>query len=195
MAQTFSASSLLREENPSEGGAFSVRVEVVNPEVLQRWLEMGDDFEKMGVRAYNKFIFEVHKYLIRVTPIDTGELRGGWTSWLDANQQGYSRQIVDIALAIKAEGRDYHISPEGIEAGRKMSEFSAPTPTDITIINNVPYGFYLEAGTSRIPAQNFVEKAKFKAEFLFGQYFDTWFDKIAKASDIVEADEPQEIAA
>lgn len=195
MADTTFVSTLLREDNPARGGSFSVRVEVGNPELLEQWLQMGDKFQKQGEAAFGKFIFQVHRYLIRVTPIDTGELRGGWTAWLDKNQEDYSKQINDISLIETPPHKSYHFAVEEIEAGRLQSDYVAPSPLDITIINNVEHGFFLEAGTSRIPAQNFVERARYKAEFLFGEFFEKWFEQIAKAEDIVPPEEPEEIGA
>jgi len=62
---------------------------------------MGDDFTAHFEKFFGDFIFEVHKYLIRVSPIDTGMLRGGWASWLDKNNIDYSRQLYDISIAEK----------------------------------------------------------------------------------------------
>lgn len=182
--------------NPqSLGGALKVTFQIDNPQVLNEWLGVGEQFKGELEKTFTGFVFEVHKYLIRITPIDTGELRGGWTSWLDRNQIDYSRQLFDTSIAEKAPGRDYHITPEGVEEGKQFSQFEAPNPLDITIINDVPYGIFLEMGTSRMAARNFVEQARFKAEFLFEETFNNWFRKIESTDDVVEADPPQEAAA
>lgn len=177
------------------GGKFQVSITIDNPELLNTWLRLGDTFGVEIEKLTSNFIFEVHKYLMRVTPIDTGELRGGWTAYLDAHNIDYARQILDTSIAEKAPGRDYHISPDGIQIGQSFSNYSAPTSLDVTIINNVPYGYFLETGTSKIPARNFVELTKFKAELLGEKVFKEWFEKISKADDVVPADQVEEITA
>lgn len=177
------------------GGSFSVSLTIDNPELLQKWLTIGEDFTREMERTFKGFIFEIHKYLIRVTPIDTGELRGGWTSWLDANSVDYSRQVSDISIAEKAPGRNYHIDPGAVQAGKAFSRYEAPNPLDISIINSVPYGYFLETGTSAIPARNFVEITRFKAEMFHNIIFGNWIDKIYAAEGVVPADAVEEIHA
>ena len=172
-----------------------VTLELANPEIVEKIKTLGDTFEREAQKTFLGFIFEVHKYLIRVTPIDTGELRGGWTAFLDKNNVDYARQIYDISIADKAPGRDYHISEIGIQEGKGLSQFEAPNPFDITIINSVPYALYLEEGTSRMAGRNFVALTRYKAELLYQKVFDAWFRKIQTADDILPADDPEEITA
>src|SRR3989304_2921223 len=178
-----------------KGGEFQATIRIENPEVLRQWLAMGDDFTAHFEKFFGDFIFEVHKYLIRVSPIDTGMLRGGWAAWLDKNNVDYSRQLYDISIAEKAPGRDYHFDPAEVERGKTESTFEAPTPPDLTIFNNVPYGYYLEVGTSRISSRNFVELTRFKAESWGERLFEAWMKKIHDAEKIVEPDSPEEIVA
>jgi hypothetical protein len=177
-------------------GGLLVRIEVANPDEVEKIIALGDRFEEAAKKVFGAVVFEAHKYLIRVTPIDTGELRGGWTSWLDKNQIDYSRQLYDLSLADKAPGRSYHIEESAIQQGKSESAFEAPSPFDITIINNTPHGFYLEEGTSAIPGRYFVELARYKTELVFEKIFTDWFYKIAaNDGELVEPDVLEEPAA
>ena len=178
-----------------KGGEFQATIRIENPEVLRQWLAMGDDFTAHFEKFFGDFIFEVHKYLIRVSPIDTGMLRGGWASWLDKNNIDYSRQLYDTSIAEKAPGRDYHFDPAAVEEGKAYSTFEAPNPLDITILNTVPYGIFLEVGTSKIPARNFVELTRFKAESWAERLFHAWEKKIYDAGEMVAPDTAEEIVA
>jgi len=178
-----------------KGGEFQATIRIENPEVLRQWLAMGDDFTAHFEKFFGDFIFEVHKYLIRVSPIDTGMLRGGWASWLDKNNIDYSRQLYDTSIAEKAPGRDYHFDPAAVEEGKAYSTFEAPNPLDITILNTVPYGIFLEVGTSKIPARNFVELTRFKAESWAERLFHAWAKKIYDAGEMVAPDTAEEIVA
>jgi|GEM_PF-5264444 len=166
-----------------------ISIQLENPEIINELLRFGDKYAAKAEKTFASLVFEAHKYLIRVTPIDTSALRGGWTSWLDENRIDYSRQIFDISIAEKAPGRDYHIDPMATSAGAAYSKFEAPTPFDVTIINEVPYGEYVDDRTA------FVELAKYKAEFLFEQIFTSWFKKIQEAQDIVDPDPAEEPTA
>ena len=184
-------------ENPDSsppGARFAITLQLENPEILNKLAQMGDEIISRSEKVFNNFIFETHKYLIRITPIDTGELRGGWTAFLDRYGIDYSRQIFDTSIAIKAPGREYHIDPTGIEKGKTFSQSDAAA-FDNTITNNVPYGIFLDQGTSRIPAQNFVESAKYKAEFLFEKTYTDWFKKLEEQDDaeVVDPDPPEEL--
>lgn len=194
--ETFTPPEGLVPPQPARpGGFFSVFIQVVKPEVLQEWLHLGEDFQAHFDRLFGDFIFEVHKYLIRITPIDTGQLRGGWTAWLDRHNVDYARQLWDISIAEKAPGRDYHFDPAAIEEGKGYSQFEAPSVRDITIINSVPYGIFLELGTSKLSARNFVELTRFKAEAHFGQVLVDWLRQIEAAGKVIEPKPVEEIIA
>ncbi len=176
------------------GEFFKLTITLENtPEEIERLANRGEAFDRELKIAFTNFIFEVHKYLLRVTPIDTGELRGGWLAYLDAHSIDYSRQVTDTSIAEKAPGREYHITPDGIQLGRGFSQYEVPIPTDVTIVNSVPHGIYLEDGTSKIPARNFVGLTRYKAEFLYEKLMKDWLSKIEGVNEIVPADAPPEI--
>jgi hypothetical protein len=183
MPETIRLDAVQEPSGPSKSLSISVKIE--NPEVLNEWLNLDKKFDDEYKNLFSKFIFETHKYLIRVTPIDTGQLRGGWTSYLDAHRIDYSRQIFDTSLAEKAVGREYHLTDAGVQEGRGMSFYDAPTSTDVTIHNAVPHGLYLEEGTSHMHPRNFLELARYKAETIFATEFDKWFKDMQEANDIV----------
>lgn len=193
---------LTREDLERAGGAFTVSIVIDNPEVLNLWLSMGDEFVKRAETVFLRYAFQVHKYLIRLSPADTGRLRGGWTALLEKYNQPYARQLFDTSLydPIKAENKtpysqDYHWDTTAIEEGRGMSSVQE-TPFNITLQNDVPYGEHQEFGTSLIQGKHFVELAKYKAELWFPVIFDKWFSKISKEGKIVdfaESDDESEI--
>lgn len=166
-------------------GGFVLKIDIDDPQPIIDTLNLGEDFRVELEKIFQRLVFEVHKYLIRVTPIDTGQLRGGWTGYLDTFQQDYSRQIFDTSLAIKARGRDYHIDPAEIQKGKAQSKWNQPDPLTVTLMNEVPYGFYLEFGTSKLEARNFTSLAWYKGELLFTNILTKWFEDIAKEGKIV----------
>ncbi len=168
---------------------FVITARIENPEVLEEYERLRGDFNKELEKTFKRLVFDINKYLIRVTPIDTGELRGGWTAFLDAEQEDYTRQLFDTSLAIKARGRDFHIGAEGVQRGRAFSTYDLPTPLDFTIINSVPYGFYLEHGAPNrgLQGRNFVAITRYKGEARFRSLFGEWFRDISKAGKIVPA--------
>lgn len=165
---------------------FRVSVTIVNPEILDNFVELGEEFEAELENAFKELIIDTNKYLIRVTPVDTGELRGGWTAFLDSENEDYSRQIRDTSIAIKALGRKFNISPKGIAKGQAQSNFLFPTPLNWTIINNVEHGFLLEHGSSKIQGRNFVSLTRYKAELRFNTILLEWFEEIARTGKIVK---------
>ncbi len=171
--------------------ALKITVSVENPDVLESWENLDDDFQRELANTNLRLLLDVNKYLIRVTPLDTGELRGGWTAFLDANQEDYTRQIYDSSLAIKARGRVFHITPEGITKGKSFSTWELPTPLDFTLTNSVPYGFFLEHGTSKMQGRNFLAITRYKAELRFTQVYTQWFEKMNEAGKVVPADIPE----
>ncbi len=166
-------------------GVFKVTVSIINPEILEQFEELGDKFEVELEKAFKALLIDTNKYLIRVTPVDTGELRGGWTAFLDSENEDYTRQIRDTSLAIKALGRTFNITSEGIAKGKKESTFQFPTPLNWTITNNVPHAALLEHGTSTMQGRNFVTLTRYKAELKFNTVFNLWFNEIAKQGKIV----------
>ena len=166
-------------------GIFKIELEILNKETLDNFEELGENFEEELEKTFKQLLLDVNKYLIRVTPIDTGELRGGWTAFLDSENEDYSRQIRDTSLAIKALGRKFNITQKGIAKGQSQSNFEFPTPLNWTIINNVEHGFLLEHGTSVMQGRHFVTLTRYKAEIRFDAVFREWFEQIAKEGKIV----------
>ena len=164
---------------------FTVELEILNPEVLKKFDELGREFERELAKAFKELVFDVHKYLIRITPIDTGELRGGWTAFLDSQRISYSQQIFDTSVAIKARNRPYRPSAAAVQKGRANSRYEFPNPLNVTLINQVPHAFYLEHGTARIQGRNFTALARYKAELRFNSVLGEWFKQIADAGEIV----------
>ena len=176
---------------PTDTTTFSIWLE--NPERLAEWFRIKDDFRAEAKSIYLQAVFEIHKYLIRVSPLDTGELRGGWTGILNKYNQDYSVQIMDTSLYDSwkstnktPEGREYHFALDQVMKGASESHFE-DTEFDITIINNVPYAEYLESGTSRIQGRHTTELARYKGEFWFNEVFNAWFEQIAKEGKVVPA--------
>jgi len=193
-----SQSILSREDLERSGGAFRVSLTIENPELIKQWFDMKDEFTKRAEAVFLRYVFQVHKYLIRLTPVDGGELRGGWTSILDKYSQSYDRQFFDTALydPWKAANKtpyfqEYHWDPSLIAKGKTESEFQ-DNPFNVILINNVPHGEYLEFGTSLIQGRHFLELSRYKAELWFPVIFESWFKKISQEGKVVDLDTPDE---
>lgn len=174
---------------------FEIKLE--NPEVLETWLRIKPEFESKAKALFLQTVFEIHKFLIRVSPDDTGELKGGWTAILNKYNQDYSMEIQDHTLYdswkqsnTTPEGRAYHFAIDQVLKGASQSTFE-DAPFDITIRNNVPHAEYLENGTSKIPGRHTTELARYKGEAWFNSAFNDWFEKIAKEGKIVEVQPKQ----
>lgn len=172
-------------------GSFDVELDIENTERLAEILSMSADFERRAKGLFLDIVFQVHKYLIRLTPADELELRGGWTSVLRKYNQDFSKQVHDVTLYdfwkeqnVTPRSRAYHFDEGAIEQGASQSFFEEQ-PFDITLINAVPHGAYLEFGTAKIPARHFTDLARFKGEFWFNYVFEKWFDKVAAEGKIV----------
>jgi hypothetical protein len=173
--------------------ATSFEVKLENPERLEEWLKIKDDFKREAKALFLQTVFEIHKYLIRVSPLDTGELRGGWTGILNKYNQDYSVPLMDTSLydhwknTNKSQyGREYHFALDQVLKGAGQSSFE-DAPFDITLINSVPHGEEMENGNSKIQGRHTTELARYKGEYWFNQVFNTWFEQIAKEEKIVKA--------
>jgi len=167
------------------------RIQIVNPERLQEMLNIKEDFEAQAKALFLNTVFEIHKYLILISPLDTGELRGGWTGILKKYGQDFEKQIRDTSLydIWKSENKtpkskEYHFSDDAVQQGINKSTIE-DIAFSIAVINNVEYGEYLESGTSKIPARNTTELARYKGEYWFNKQFNDWYEKIAKEGKIV----------
>lgn len=180
------------------GSPLRITVTVENPEEVKKLETLGKDFEREFKELYKNLVGESHKYLLRITPLHTGRLRGGWTRFLDKHQIDYTKQIFDTSLynAIKKsnitpEHQEYKPDHVAVERGKAESSLDDkfPADTDVTIINNVPYLDFLDV------RQHFTDIARFKAEFLFETQLEAWLNKIERSGAVVPADEVPEISA
>ena len=174
---------------------FNIRLE--NPERLDQWLRLKEDYKREAKALFLQTVFQIHKYLIRVSPDDTGELKGGWTSILSKYNQDFSMEVQDYTLYDSwkqqnktQRGREYHFSMDQVMKGASQSRFEE-SEFDITVINNVPHAEYLEFGTSKIQGRLTTELARYKGEYWFNEIFNEWFEEIAREEKIVPA-KPQQ---
>lgn len=203
MGKTFFGVELLNEnEQAPSGSPLRIFITLENPKEVKK----GEKFEENLKKLYNKFFIqtvgEIHKYLIRLTPIHTGKLRGGWTAFLDKYRIDYSKQIFDTSLydtfkrANKTEAyKDYAFDQGAVNEGKALSKLEDQLPdiTDVSISNTVDYSDALDFGTSTIPARHFTIQARYKGEFWFEEQFDKWIQKIAAAGALVDPPEAEEI--
>ena len=163
-----------------------------NGERLKELKNLEEDFTSKMNDLFYTFIFRLHRYLIKVTPLDTGELRGGWTSILNKYSKDYSAQIFDVTYSDDAkaqnktlEGRTYHLDYADVIKGASQSAFEEQ-PFDITLINNVIQGEYMEHGTGKIQARNFTANAMYKGEDDFKKLCEQWFGMMAHEEKVVD---------
>lgn len=77
----------------------------VKSETLQEVFKYFDGlhlkFERAVLMVHRKSVFEILIYLIRLTPVVTGRLRGSWTPFLDkyGKQSFYARYLNDRSIA------------------------------------------------------------------------------------------------
>lgn len=84
------------------------------------------------------------KHLARFTPVDTGELAGGWTLNLKAGIRGLST-VLNLSKRVSITNLEKIDKVDG--------------KNDITITNDVKHGVYLNFGTRHIAARAFVQMA------------------------------------
>ena len=168
---------------------FTISIE--NPELLKEWYHMKEDYQREAKALFLQTVFQIHKYLIRISPLDTGEIRGGWTGILNKYNIDYSAQLFDKSLYDTwkqenktPEGRTYHDAMAQVMKGAAQSHFE-DKPLDITIYNEVPHAIYLEDGTSKIQGRHTTEFVKYKGEYYFNEIFNQWFESLNKAGKIV----------
>lgn len=174
------------------GDLFRIDVELLNPKVLEQYQRLGDEFDTELEKVFKKIVFDINKYLIRITPAESGQLRGGWTAFLDSQRESYSQQIRDTTLAIKSRNSVPNISDEAIAEGKKYASYEFPNPLNVSIINGVPYASYIEHGTSRTQGRNFTALARYKGELRFREVLTRWFNQIGEAGRVVPLDFPDE---
>lgn len=172
-------------------GIFSMRIEVVEPKKWNDLLVMDKLFIENYAHLFRDAVLQSHKYLIRVTPFETGRLRAGWSAYLEKEREDYSSSFLDTSL-INSE----RPAPEStaIQEGKGLSSFQEKS-LDVTVTNSVPYGQYNEYGTSKMAAQNFTSRAFYKAEYIFTKALEAWSKKCSEAGLIVEPDKMADVTA
>lgn len=183
-------------------GALRFSVSVENPQKVKELEKSFAKFDGYYKKLYKDLIGTCHKYLIRVTPLHTGKLRGGWTAFLDKYQIDYSKQLFDTSLygAWKksnktAEYRSYAIDSTKVEEGKSFSrlEDALPWHTEVSIENTVAYKDAMDFGTATIPGRHFTDIALYKSEHWFEKYFSQWLTRMEKAGAVVPPPVPEEI--
>lgn len=169
-------------------------ISLENPERLEQWLKIKPEFEKEAKALFLQTVFNIHKYLILISPLDTGELRGGWTGILNKYSQDYSAQIGDYTLYDhwkqqnkSVAGREYHFSLDQVLKGAGQSKFEDKV-FDITVINEVVQANIMENeyGTGTTRGRHTTDLARFWGEDTFNRAFNKWFEQIAKEEKIVK---------
>jgi hypothetical protein len=184
------------------GGLLNMTISVKNPEKLKEWEHAEEEFKQYARELYINIVAEVHKYLLRVTPMHTGKLRGGWTAFLDKYQKDYSKQLFDVSLYdsykksnTSKSNKSYQFSMSAVGEGKKYSQLLDKLPNELSVsLNNLtPYGTYLNFGTSEVASQHFVEKAIYKGEYWLRLNFDAWLQTMSKAGKVASPPPVKEI--
>ena len=155
-------------------------------------------FSKYNLELYRNIVFEIHKYLIRVTPLDTGKLRGGWTAILDKYTVDYSRQIKDTSLydSFKKGNKtphhkEYHFSASAVAEGKTFSTAEDRTPGEqnIAVDNQVSYKDAMDFGKGI----HFTARARYAGELWFNKFYGEWLKKMEKQGKVVRPPKVKEI--
>lgn len=197
VARLFRFTKFLPGPKPRLGdiaNSFQVDIEIKNLEAFNKQIEDLADFERRYYGLFQDFVFQMHRYLIRLTPLDTGELRGGWTAYLNKYNEDFTKQILDASLYddwkssnITEEGRKYHVDFGKIREGMSQSVVEETKDT-VILINPVAHGEYLEFGTSKIQGRHFTELARYKAEFWYKTIFNNFLNAFAKEGKLPKVD-------
>jgi hypothetical protein len=202
MNQFFGVNILNESEQIGHRGSFRVSFSIGNPKEVKEAEKLQETFDKYYKKLYFDLVTEIHKYMIRITPAHTGQLRGGWTAFLNKHQIDYTKQMYDTSLYdsfkngnFTPESKIYQFDSASIEMGKSKAsvEDKFPADTDVSISNGVEYKDYMDYGTSKIAGRHFTDLARYKGEFLFEQQFNRWLNKMEKAGAVVPADEVPEI--
>ena len=164
---------------------FSLNIEIVNPELWNRFMNLTPLFEEKYKDYFKEIVFQCHKYLIRVTPIQTGRLRGGWTGILNKYNIDYTREFMDMTLLDVMANTGKALDVKAINEGMALSTFEEAEYV-MSVTNNVLYGEYVEFGTSKMEARYFTTRALYKSEFIFKKALSDWFKEISESGDIVD---------
>ena len=174
-----------------DAGFWRVKFTIVNPDVWQHWMNLTPLFSEYYIQLFRNCVFESHKYLIRVTPVDTGRLRAGWTSILKKYQIDYQMAFLDLSLVDSPALNP--LDPSMIAIGEKES-VSVDLPLAIAVENNVPYAAYMEYGTSVMAGRHFTNRARYKAELILKNAFEDWLKEMVNVGDVVPPKPVKEMA-
>jgi len=182
------------EQAANKSGPLKYVVTVDHPEKVKALEGSMKKFDEYYKKLYKDLVGACHKYLIRITPLHTGKLRGGWTAFLDKYQIDYSKHLYDTSLYSSwkksnktPEYREYATDSSKVNEGKAFShlEDTLPNSTDVSIDNQVPYKDDMDFGTSKVPARHFTDQAQYKSEAWFEKYFSLWLAKMEKAGAVV----------
>lgn len=173
---------------------FSISFEFKNPELFEQWAELEKEFSEYYYILYRNCVYETHKYLLRITPIQTGMLRAGWTGILNKYNIDYTRAFSDVMLLDIPANSGQPLSQEAITKGMALSLF-VDTKDEISIMNNVPYADYVDAGTSKMQGQNFTIRAMYKGEFIFKKAMEDWLNEIYINGEVTKPKPVEEVVA
>lgn len=184
-------------------GTLKLTVSVDNPKDVKKIEDSLKKFDEYYRKLYKDLVGVCHKYLIRVTPLHTGKLRGGWTAFLDKYQIDYSRQLFDTSLygAWKKsnkteEYRSYAPDSTKVAEGKAFShlEDALPRITEVSIENQVEYKDAMDFGTAAVPGRHFTDIAVYKSELWFEKYFSMWLARMEKAGAVVPPPDVEDIS-
>ena len=177
---------------------FKISFTLANPKEVK---DIEDSFNKLTdfqLELFRNLVFEIHKYLIRLTPMDTGRLRGGWTGILNKYQEDYSRQIRDTSLYdvfknlnITPHHKEYHFDPTAVleGAGESQIEDKTPNQQEIAIDNKVPYKDFLDFGRG----VHFTTRARYVGELWFTRHYNRWLAAMEEEGKVVAPPSVEEI--
>lgn len=170
---------------------FSLTITINNPKQWDMWENISSIFMDNFKTMFKYAVFDANKYLIRLTPLMSGRLRGGWTALLNKYNIDYSAAFMDVTLVT---GHNEPLNSEAIMEGIALSSF-IDTDFMVTLVNGVPYADYVETGTSKMEGQHFTLKAMYKSELIIKKYAEEWFRQCSEKSEIVAPKQTEEVQA
>lgn len=177
--------------NITQQHVFTIDIKFSPPEAWNEWLKAGDLFTDYYKIMFKECVYQIHKYLIRVTPMQTGRLRGGWTGILNKYGIDYSAAMADTSLLDHFVDK---VDSIAIAEGMGLSNF-IDEDLCVSIINNVFYGEHVEFGTSKMEGQAFTEKARYKGEYIFKKAMDDWFAEMTAKQEVTKPPILEEVGA
>jgi len=152
------------------------------PEKLADAIEdMGEEFVEKAELVHRKSVFEILLELIRLTPVDSGRLRGSWTAFFAKHG---AEDMYQNSLERPAPGQattKTKFSPKAFAEGQADGEF-IDQPFDTTIASNVVYSKYVERRLK------FVLKALAKGQTWYKENFRNFYKAIGREHGIPDVD-------